>query len=577
MASNDVGSTGDYATLATWEAARQGSNDATETAVLLSEDHANDAGATIDGWTGTCEHVEITGAVAQDGDITTGARYQGRSSNGYVVVAAEASIAVDISDISVEVTGGFYIGLLQHTDGATYDNALRFSISRCLVVSTVDNFGVAGVQMNVRSTNMSAANRIGLDVDNCVFAGLPSTSWALELGYSGGPRQNMDVIVRGSTFYNAQSRVGSSHSTSTTSILFRGCLFRTPASADAFTDDTSGGTYSITSEDCLGDETSATHSADFSTVTNYTEVTFNDSGTPAAGEVSFTDAANDDYSLVDNANNEALAYVTSGGSMPSDDILGTTRDATPDAGAFEVVTAGDVTVDVPTDSVTVASPTPTVENNVVVAVPTSSATVEEPTPTVTTTEHVVVAVPTDTVTVDSPVPTVTTTESVTVSVPADTVTIDSPTPTVTTSEDITVSVPTDTVTIDSPIPTVTTTEGVTIDVPSDTVTIDSPIPVIDVPVTIDVPTSTVTIGDPVPTVGVDRVIEVPAPGTVTIEGPIPTISSTIPASIITVIPVDQVVQFDEGDEVVLTLTGPSATDPKVRIMVQFLQDDPRRL
>lgn len=368
MASNDVGSTGDYATLAAWETARQGSNDATETAVLLDEDHANDAGATVSGWTGTCTHVEITGEVAQDGDFTTGARFEGRSSGGFVVVAGEASIAIDISDISVELTGGFYIGLLQGNDGATYDDSLRFSLSRCMVKTTVDNFGQAGVQMHVRSSSLNAATRIGVDVDNCVFVDFASTGYGIEMGYSSAGRQNIDVIARGCTFYNSQSRCGTQHAQSTSSVLFRGCLFRTPGSADAWRDQTTNGTHTFTSDYCLADETSATHSADFSTVTNFTEVTFNDSGTPSSGEVSFTDASNDDFSLVDNANNEALAYVASG-SMPTDDILGATRDSTPDAGAFEVVTGGGSGTDVlPTaGTISLTGAQPTVTANVDVA------------------------------------------------------------------------------------------------------------------------------------------------------------------------------------------------------------------
>lgn len=524
MATNTVGSTGDYATLSAWEAAVQGTSDATEIAQLQSEDHANDAAADISGWTNTPD-VTIGAVDAQDGDLSTGARFN-RSSGGFIVVCSESDVPVVVEDVAMTITGGFYVGILTGTDGATYSNALRFGLSRCIVKSN-DNFGCSAATLNARSTTISAGNRIGLDIDNCVFIDFTSSSYALELGYSGGGRQNMDVVVRGTTFYESHIRVGSNHGDSTTAVLARGCLWKTPGSSDALVDETGSGTYSFTSSRCILDESSATHTADWTTSTNNSySVTFNDSGAPASGEVSFTDALNDDYSIVDNANNLAIDFVTSG-SMPADDILGATRDSNPDAGAFEIVSAGN-TIAVPTDAVTIASPTPTV----------------------VVTEDNLIAVPTDSVTIDSP------------------------TPTVITSADNVIEVPADTVTIDGPTPVVTVTENVLVEVPADTVTIGSPVPTIVVPNVIEVPADTVTIGSPVPLVSRDVVIEVPAPGTVTIAGPTPSIAGTIPTSFITVIVVDRNIEFEEGGEMVITLDGPSATDPKVRVIAQFLQDDP---
>lgn len=338
MATNTVGSTGDYATLSAWEAAVQGTSDATEIAQLQSEDHANDAAADISGWTNTPD-VTIGAVDAQDGDFSTGARFT-RSSGGFIVVCSESDVPVTVEDVAVTITGGFYIGLITGTDGATYSNGLRFGLSRCMVKSN-DNFGCSGATLNVRSTTISAGNRIGLDIDNCVFADFTSSSNALEFGYSGAGRQNIDVVIRGTTFYESKITIGSSHGDSTSAITARGCLWKTPSGADALVDNTSGtGTYSFTSSRCILDESSATHTADWTTSTNNSySVTFNDSGAPASGEVSFTDAVNDDYSIVDDSNNLAIDFVTSG-SMPSTDILGETRDSNPDAGAFEIIASG---------------------------------------------------------------------------------------------------------------------------------------------------------------------------------------------------------------------------------------------
>jgi hypothetical protein len=72
-------------------------------------------------------------------------------------------------------------------------------------------------------------------------------------------------------------------------------------------------------------------------------------GTPASGEVGFTNMATHDYSLVDHANNLAIDYAVNA-TMPATDILGETRDADPDCGPFEVVTVGSAP-DAPTDFV----------------------------------------------------------------------------------------------------------------------------------------------------------------------------------------------------------------------------------
>lgn len=334
MASNRVGSTGDYSTLSAWETARQGSSDATETAQLLDEDHADDAGADISGWTNAPDIV-IEGEVAQDGQFGSGPRFE-RSSNGSVITYSETDIDITVRDLTFASEGGFNIRLFNTADAHTTDDGVTFTFER--ILGRTD--GGAGnhiiIFQAVRGTSTGSAGRLPVNVDNCVFVDA-GTRKAMLLGYASAGAVRLAVTLRGCTFYESGIQIGSNNASTDVTITARGCLWKTPSASDALNDVTTGsGTYAFTSEYCQLDESSATHTADWDTSTgNAYDVTFNDSGAPDDGEVSFFDAANDDYRLYYSDWCAARDFVDDDAAMPSTDIEGNTRATFPRTGAFE--------------------------------------------------------------------------------------------------------------------------------------------------------------------------------------------------------------------------------------------------
>lgn len=335
MATNTIGATGDYATLAAWETARQGSSDATETATLLSEEHSS--GCTLDGWTNTPDIV-IAGAVTQDGDHTTGPRFKG-SSLGYLIRDSQSTCDVTLRDFSVEVTGGYNSCLIRMD--ANYTTAGTLTVERCMHLATSygANNGVAGVWLQPGN---ASGTQWTVNVDNCVFQGHDNIRGSLYLSTDNGLA--IDVTLRGCTFDDSECiDMSSDHNSDVVSITAVGCLFN-PASGHDDLSDLSGastGTYTFTSTSNITADSSATHNANWGTVTNLEAgATFNNSGTPSADGVWWTDAANYDYSLQDDTYNIALGHVTTG-TMPDKDILGDDRvSGSTDAGAFTIPSVG---------------------------------------------------------------------------------------------------------------------------------------------------------------------------------------------------------------------------------------------
>jgi hypothetical protein len=330
MATNTIGSGGDYSTLALWEAARQTSTDATERAELLDGTHTG--GATFAGWTTSSTVIEIVGQNNHGGDFTpsSGATWTN-------TIQWQVDNPLVVEDLIVDRTS--------NNGGNTPFNCasavdVDWTFRRCIFFNPPSSFyGTRAV--SVDGGRNAFAPDIELRFESCIFedwttnrsneqSAISCTDWS-----SSHTDDTYNITLLGCTFRN--SGVMAFGEAATVNLTARGCLIEQPGAQPFFEDGSASGTYTVSLLYCLTDESSIAYAG--TTTGTSSSVTFNDTGTPSSAGVWYTDAANDDYSLQDDANNEAIDFVTTG-TMPSDDIAGTTRDSTPDAGAFEVVSSG---------------------------------------------------------------------------------------------------------------------------------------------------------------------------------------------------------------------------------------------
>jgi len=329
MATNTVGSSGDYANLAAWETARQGSSDGTETAQLQSQVHT---GCTISGWTNATTAIVIEGIAAQDGDPTTGARVTDSQIDW---PGPENMLSLTFRDISFVSTGTTRV--LSAYDGYNVsDNAQVVTIERCFFLGQTSSNPSILLENSFNGTT----TLVTINVDNCVFDGNGADGYALQFNDYGSVVMRDAVTFRGCTF--SDSRIVSSGTGSTNTnitVLARGCLFDPYSTNEDLTTSVTTGSWVADSEYCITSDSSATHNANWDTVTGLSAAaTFNDSGTPNASGVWYTDGANQDFSLQDNATYNLPIDFVAAGAMPAADMVGETR-STADAGAFEVPAA----------------------------------------------------------------------------------------------------------------------------------------------------------------------------------------------------------------------------------------------
>ena len=292
-----VGSGGDYATLALWQTSRAaaGSSGDIERAVLL--DGAHTGTLNFAGWTAGV-HAEI---VAQNdlGDAT---------SDNYFTDGSGVPASITFEDIAFARKQLLY---LTSTLSANLDIVFR----RCLI--DADDSG--SYESTLRTNLTSTGYALTLELENCVLYGGGTTTSRLIQFEGTGPRE---LILTASTLNGGLASLYAADMT------FTGCLLNLDTGLSS-----TGTARSWV--DCI----SSTATPTLETSTNNTfSVTFNASGDPGSGEVSFTASASDDFTLVDHANNLALGYCDTG-TMPATDIVGATRDAAEDAGAYEVVAA----------------------------------------------------------------------------------------------------------------------------------------------------------------------------------------------------------------------------------------------
>tara|TARA_R110002110_G_scaffold295886_7_gene509982 strand:- start:9698 stop:11077 length:1380 start_codon:yes stop_codon:yes gene_type:complete len=164
-----------------------------------------------------------------------------------------------------------------------------------------------------------------ITLENCVIRGGTAGSIGTWVRVSTG---TSNVTCIGVTWDDARIELRS-----VDTLLVQGSLLNVPTIGKS-------GTTTATMIDCI----LSAASPGWDTETNCTySTTFNDSGTPNAGEVSWTNATADDYSLVYHADNLAIGYCDTA-TMPATDIIGTTRNAPEDAGAYEATTTTGSTI-----------------------------------------------------------------------------------------------------------------------------------------------------------------------------------------------------------------------------------------
>jgi hypothetical protein len=320
-----IGSTGDYANLGAWESARQtaSSSGDTERAELESELHTGQV--TLSGWTSGVL-IEIGAEDAQDGDWAAGARY---TVSG-IMIKVSVNNNLTVSDIVFNGPG--IGGLFDRPIWGEGNVQTDMHAARCMFR---DINGYASAAIGTESDYPSGRQTI--TAENCVFsdvrAAVNPNSWAAYVDVL------CDVTMAGCTLYDSSILAVLASPLSDLVLIATGCLMEGHGSYESLTFGATTGTRASTSTYNIVGESSTAHNATWDTVTGLSASATWVTGTPGSGEVGFTNIGTEDFSLVDHANNIAIDFVASG-TMPTTDILGATRGATEDAGAFEVVSAG---------------------------------------------------------------------------------------------------------------------------------------------------------------------------------------------------------------------------------------------
>jgi hypothetical protein len=338
MASSIIGSSdaADYADIATWEAAVQGTTDSEEYCILEDEEHQPGAAAVcrVGGWSNPASvHVFIQGVNTQDGDPTTTPLINNRGSRN-LRFEYNAPHYSTVRDLSFYDDNTSYYSQIEYTAALSkYD-----LVERCTFSGFHSDRGDKGVY-NRRSGE-------AMVIDSCLFVDCDDGIYLQDGGY------NISVSAIGCTFYDSNILLDSGNAAGSTEFQAIGCLFKGVGPNRGGSDMVilnGAGTYGLSSIDCIHASAGA-----WTYVSNITSgVTFNDSGAPSTGEVSFNDVSNNDWSLYDSTDNLAVNYVTNA-TLGSTDVINVSRGTSPfDAGAFSLVSAGG---DFPPESGGVALP-----------------------------------------------------------------------------------------------------------------------------------------------------------------------------------------------------------------------------
>jgi hypothetical protein len=329
-----VGTGGDYASLNSWAAARgplSVSGDIEE-AVLLDATETTTPNITS-GLFANNVTVRIKGNTPHLGDPAAGVTKTGGTWNIAQNDAAKV-MHVELVDLVIDGTGlANYTSRINYTSNVA--NTAGSLTCRNVIVKNITGWPNYGILMNF--TNAGLSSSFTALFENCIFwnclDGASSDGYAIRTASVGTGDRNL--TFRGCTFYDAAFHVkrDGSH---TVAITMEGCLLKPDNTHGEYTTSDSTSTVTGSSSYCITSRSSGDHATLFGTAANNSYSRSFVTGTPASGEVGFTDISTGDFSLVEDANNLAIDYVQSG-TMPDTDIAGATRPlgVYDDAGAFE--------------------------------------------------------------------------------------------------------------------------------------------------------------------------------------------------------------------------------------------------
>jgi len=329
-----VGTGGTYTTIAQWYGARrlQVASGDIEEAVLLDGNH--DWSSYQAGWNAVDFTLRLRGQTAQDGNWTTGARIV--PTGAFNLPNRTNNTTLEFQDLVIDLPSSFAPVVIT-TNNSTIDRDTTFNFTDCLCdlnhTLTVDGGNTPGQTF--------------FNFTNCVAEGVSNPSRIVQASTSASNAGDYVVTLTASTITDSYVRLqtNTSNTSANGSVDVHGCLVSIQSTigfAGRLVWNTSSAyARGGNSTDCITTENSTNHAAwATGTVTNPTyEAVFNfDGSNPATGEVSYTGGTGDkkDYSLVDHADNLAVDYATNA-TMPTLDILGETRDTSPDAGAYEII------------------------------------------------------------------------------------------------------------------------------------------------------------------------------------------------------------------------------------------------
>jgi hypothetical protein len=318
----------DFTTLTAWQTDRLGARGGdpalqagdTEEAVLLDH-NAHAEWAPSASWPGTIT-VRVRGQNSHNGDWTVGGG--GAAFSGYQFASTINIVNTHASGLVLEfedlVIPGHVSTSGRHAVYISQTNSITVRFKRCLVA------GQSTASAAIRTQTATAM--VYLNLENCVLHSSDAATEALYNTFVASAQHT--ITATGCTIKNVRFSNGAGQVSNPT---WNGCLIGSFAGE---------GVGTLTATDSI--RSSGTWAS--YTATNCSVATFVD-GTPAAGQVGFADRTVRDYSLVDHADNLAIDYAVNA-TMPATDIVGETRDASPDAGAFEVQPAATTPPDAPT-------------------------------------------------------------------------------------------------------------------------------------------------------------------------------------------------------------------------------------
>ncbi len=235
--------------------------------------------------------------------------------------SAEASYAVAITigsydydyDYKVTIEGCVF----DNNDGAgaygsgvvDIDRGYSVDVKKCIFKNNTGHFYSSGLSLNAIGSSSGTADRV--NIENCLFHdnSLSFAGAALTMAYCNGDVFNCTFAQNSNT--NGSSYYVSNLDITNATIAVKNCIFQ---SDDSGNEMISGGTLSY----CIinggaGDDT------------------YTDGGSNSTSDPLFSDAASNDFTLT--SDSPAFDAGTSGG--PAADILGVTRDGSPDMGCYE--------------------------------------------------------------------------------------------------------------------------------------------------------------------------------------------------------------------------------------------------